>query len=324
MYYNPNAVFRADLNQYVEEAPYRNKGLIGREVLPISGVENRTGHFPRFNRKDTGLFENRVTERAPSGSYGEVQRTWTDQSYTTKDVGIETPVDDTVQADMLRFFNLETMNSKLLGEEIVRYHEGLVAAEIMKEGTPASSTGFAKNDASTEYTEANLATFDVPRDFTKVMEDMVMEGYKPNTMIMTLTTINLLKRSPKLQNYLYPAVSGNTFQRPITNDDIARAFGVERLLVAEAQKEVSKTRGVSTLGPIWSNQYIFFGDIKGGDFQAGGVGRTLTWNKEVPNGFFQTFTYRDERHKSNRIRVSSYFAPHIVDYYAGRLLKLYA
>jgi hypothetical protein len=189
-------------------------------------------------------------------------------------------------------------------------------------GDPAAGTGFQSRNATVAYTEANLATIDFVKDVLGVLEHMESTGYRPTTIVMTRPIFNLIVRSPKMTNFLYPSSAGQTFQRPINESDITRALGIDRLLIAAAHADRSKTKGTTTLQPIWNNNYIFFSDPKGGDFQEGGVGRTLVWNEEVSSGFFNTMSYRWEKNRTNRIRVHSYFTTHVIDYFSGVLVNL--
>ena len=324
MFQNTSADLRADILQVVEEAPDRNKGLICLQLLPKQNVKTREGLYPRFTPKDTGLFQARSEQRAPGGRYPRTTRSYTYDRYTTADWGLEEAIDDTEKADLIRYFDMETTTAQFLRDEVYRTHEIKVAEKLLVEGNPeaATPTGFHTMDATSEYTEAGLSSLYFAKDVEDVMNYMEGKGYVPNTVVITRSMLNMINRSPKMISYFYPVAAGTGEPRPITMDDIKRKFGFENLLVPTARYDTSKKRGTVTRTQIWSDNYIVFAQVAGGDFKNGGLGRTLAWDEFSGDRLWNSMSYREEQTKSDILRCSAYFGEHVVDYNAAVLLKL--
>ena len=109
-------------------------------------------------------------------------------------------------------------------------------------------------------------------------------------------------------------------QIPTGVDQIAKAFLIERVMVASATYDSSVKGSAANLVPIWGNDYLFLGNVQGGDFSAGGVGRTIVWGADCPGGLVVTETYRAENRRGDMVRVRQNTAEKIIDETAGELI----
>jgi hypothetical protein len=57
----------------------------------------------------------------------------------------------------------------------------------------------------------------------------------------------------------------------------------------------------------------------GGEYQAGGIGRTIQWSKDT-TGLFTPETYRSDERRSNILRVRQHVAEKITDETAAELI----
>ena len=60
--------------------------------------------------------------------------------------------------------------------------------------------------------------------------------------------------------------------------------------------------------------------MRGGEFDAGGVGRTLVWEADIPGGLFATETYRDEKRRSDIVPVRTNSVEKVVNENCGHLI----
>ena len=94
------------------------------------------------------------------------------------------------------------------------------------------------------------------------------------------------------------------------------------MIIGRASYDTSnKGRATSSMAAIWKNTHIWVGQVKGGEFDAGGVGRTLVWDADVPGGLFATESYRDEKRRSDMLRVRTNSVEKIVNENCGHLIK---
>jgi hypothetical protein len=117
---------------------------------------------------------------------------------------------------------------------------------------------------------------------------------------MSANVFELIRRSTLLQNQFFGVIS-NTGARLLSEAEIAAALGVQTLAVGRAAYNTAN-KGKSYSGSfIVPDSKIIVGQIAGGEFTAGGIGRTLVWAADAAG--FVSESYRDEARRSNVLRV---------------------
>lgn len=309
------AVLRADINVLVEEASMAVDNLIGTRVLPPFEVDQQSGQYPVFKKGKGELLNDDATLRTPGGSYGRVKRTYENDTYDCKDRGLEEEVDDTYKRNVSRFFDAESTAAKHVMQQVMLGHEVRAAAAVMNTSNFGSGT-----NSAVAYTEANIATIDFPQDVFAAVERLNDNAEQPNTIVMSSTVFNRLRRATLTQNF----IRGN---RPtdsslnVTPTALAAAFaesGIEQVLVGRARVNSAKKGQNYSASNVWGNTYVWVGKVASGDFMNQGAGRTLVWNKE--GGLWVTETYREESKRSDIVRVRQNTAEKIIDGAAGTLI----
>lgn len=317
MYPTSGATIRADLNIVVEEAYSADKFLIGAQVMPPQPVDAKSGTYPKIQIAAGGLLEAIATERASGGSYGEISRQWTTDTYDCADRGLEEAVDDTDARDMARFFNLEAAKARLTMRNVKLAHEARVAAATMN----ATNYGAGTNSA-VAYTEANIATINFPRDLLDAIERVEDNAVEANTIVMSSTVWKRLKRSTLLLNYVRGTLKGQV-DAPMTSRTLAQAFaddGITNVFIGRAKYNTAKKGQAKSVSNVWGNTYVWVGNTNPGARtpQDGGAGFTFYWNAE--GGLFVTETYRSEHRRSNMVRVRQNTTEKVTDGTAGTLI----
>lgn len=308
------AVVRTDLNTFVEEASRVDELFIANKVFPEYPVEVKDGTYPKFTLAGGAeLLDGDISERAPKGSYKRVQRTFTMDSYSTKDRGLEELVDDEEKRDNARFFDQEVSAAKFVLRRMKIAYEIRVAAALF------DNTAFNATDALVAYTPANLAagTIDPVGDILGATDRLAGRGVVGSTMVLSHYLYTRMRRSKILQDY----IRGNRPSDSIINISpqmIADAFDLEQCLVAKVPKNAAKKGKATVATPIWSPAFFWIGDVQEGDPHNGGAGRTLVWNAE--GGLFVTETYRADTNRSDVIRVRQHSAEKVIDPTAGELI----
>jgi hypothetical protein len=315
MYPSSGSTIRGDLNTFVQEASAADKFFIGPLIMPPFEVDLRSGQYPVLKKGNGSLLKAGSTTRAPKGSYGEIDRSWDNDTYDTVDRGLEELIDDTQEMDMSRFFNQETVTANLVRRCVQLDHETRVAAATF------NTTNFgAATNSTVAYTYENLATIDGPTDILAAIERVNDNAEEANTLVMSPNVFNRLKLSTKMQNF----IRGN---RPsdatlnITQGMMQQAFaeqGITNVYVGRARYDSAKKGQAFSSARVWSDTYIWVGSIGGGDFMTGGMGRTIVWNKE--GGLFVTEAYRDEKRRSGVIRVRQNTTEKVINAGCGTLI----
>jgi hypothetical protein len=313
------AIRRGELNAFIEQASGVDKLFIGQQVMPVLGVKKRAAEYPILRKAKGQLLTRDNTKRNSSGTYNEITRKHEWDNYTCEDRGLEEKVDDTKADEMSDFFDLEVVTTKLVGRACRMDFENNVVATLFNEET------FLKEDAAVNYTLANIATVDPAQDFLNAIAAGVARGQMMNTMIMSLKMWNYIRRSKLLQAYIYG--SNNDSVKVIKKADVERIFGEESggtmnlMIGAAVQSTSNRGKDTITTASIWPTSHIWLGNVQSGDFSNGGVGRTLSWEADTPNGLFLTETYRDDTRRGDMVRVRSNSIEKVIDEDAGQLIK---
>lgn len=313
MYNTTDAVPRMDISTLLMEAVHQRKHYIGQLLLPVYPSPREHGRYPKFTKGKGELLKKEAQKRGATGTYNESEETFEWDSYQTEEFGHEKRVDDVVKKQMADFFDAEMVSAQFCSEKLMLDYEVAAAAAIMDTNTFTSANG------SLPYTEANLDTIDFPADLNAAMEALTLIGEEPNTLVLSLPVWNRLKRSKKLQTYLYGHLNTSIGGSNITTDIVGEAFGIPNIVIAKKSYD-DAPKGKTNVRPVWGNTHIWLGNVAEGDFMNGGAGRTIIWDADSEGGLFTSESYRDEKRRSDIIRVRSNRVIKIVSPASGRLI----
>lgn len=317
-YTNAQATPRADIYALVQQANADfNKLFIGDLVLPVKSEDARRGIYMKANLANAELLNADALPREGGAGYNRVNRRFDTDTYDCQEYGLESVVDDAYEAEVERFMNLEATEAMLLERSLKISYEARVAAAIFNTTTFGAAVG-----STVAYAPANILTMDPASDIDIAKTKLLKQGILANAVVMSQDVYNRIRRSALLQNQVYGVVPRGAGQRALPNEqDIANALGVENLFVGKAPYNTSNKAAAYSGSFIWSNSYIFVGQVNGGEYTAGGVGRTISWAKDSV-GLFTPETYRSDERRSNVIRVRQNVAEKIIDATAGTLISV--
>ena len=316
-YSNAAAVSRPEINVFLEQAREAEKGLIAEQVMGIFSSDSMTGKYPRYNIKKGGLLNvEDDTKRGPGGSYKRVGRSWEWDSYDCEDRGLEGEVDDTIQAEMKKFFDVEVSEAKKVRRDVALSYEKRVASLVMS----SANSGFTAANSAVAYTEANIATIDLARDVTAGKEYLEARGVNPEdlTLVMSNTVFNRLRRSTKLLSYVF-GNTNNMGNQKLSRQAVADALEVKELLICGRSYNGAKKGQDVSLSSIWGTTTVLLANLASGEFSNGGIGRTIVWSGDA-DGLYVTETYREEKIRSNIVRVRQNSTEKIIDTNEGYLI----
>lgn len=297
-YVSGGTTIRADLNQALIEAPQADVGLIGANLLPMQNVDAKAGTYLKVQLAGGELLSNNALARESGSSYSRGIRSFASANYATNEVGLEELVPDDSAKDLNRFFAYEAETAKFLLRQLKLSHEKRVADLLWNATTPFT---IADQTRAVAYTQALVATVDVARDVAAAKLALAQYGYESNCVAMSANVFELIRRSTLLQNQFFGVVS-NTGARLLSEQEIAAALGVQNLLVGRAAYNTAGKNKTYSGSFIVPDTKIIVGQVSGGEFTAGGIGRTLVWSGDSAGGFVSE-SYRDESRRSQVLRV---------------------
>jgi hypothetical protein len=288
---------RADINQALIEAPQADVGLIGATLLPLQNVSAKAGTYLKVQLAAADLLSNNSAIRSAGSEYQRGIRSFTSASYSTEEFGLEELLDDGSVEDLNRFFAVESETARFLLRQIKLGHEKRVSDLLWAGSTPFTT---ADQTRAVAYTNSLIGTVDDARDVAAAKLALNKLGYEPNCVAMSANVFELIRRSTLLQNQFFGVVASNQ-SRLLSEQEIAAALGVQTLAVGRAAYNTANKGKSYSGGFIVPDSKIVVGQIAGGEFTAGGIGRTLVWAADAAG--FVSESYRDEARRSNVLRV---------------------
>jgi hypothetical protein len=313
MYNTTDSVPRQDISTLLMEAVHQQEHYIAQSLLPVYSSPREVGRYPKFRIAKGELLKAQSQLRNATGTYNESEESFEWDSYTTVEYGHEKRVDDKVRKEMKDFFDAEMITAKFCMNKVMLDYEVQAANAIL------DPTTFTTANSSVAYTESNLNTIDVPHDINAALEALSGLGETPNTLVLSLSLFNRIKRSKLMQTYLYGFLNTTQGGSNITTQVLGDAFGIPNVIVARKTYDTA-IKGKTNIQNVWNNNYMFLGDIQGGDFMTGGVGRTIIWEGDSEGGLFTTDQYRDEARRGDKIRVRSNRTIKVINPNAGYLI----
>jgi hypothetical protein len=314
-YTNSQATPRSDIYALVMQANTDfNKLFIGDEILPVKPEAIRRGIYMKAKLANAELLNGDAKVREQGSTYQRTNRKYDTDTFDCLEYGQESVIDDGYEHETERFLNLEATEAMLLERSLRISYEVRVAAAIM------NATTFTSTNAVVAYTAANIATIDVVNDVDLAKTRLLKKGIIPNACVMSQDLFNRVRRSTLLQNQIFGVVPRTAGQRMLpAEEDVARALGVDNLFVGKAPKNNNEKGQTYSGGFIWGTTYIWVGNVAGGEYQAGGVGRTIQWSKDS-TGLFTPETYRSDERRANILRVRQHVSEKIIDETSGELI----
>ena len=295
---NGGTTIRADISQALIEAPQADVGLIGAQLLPLQNVDAKAGTYLKVQLAAGELLSNNALNRESGSNYSRGIRSFASANYATNEFGLEELLPDDASADLNRFFSYESETAKFLLRQLKLSHEKRVADLLWNATTPFT---IADQTRAVAYTQALVATVDIARDVAAAKLALAQYGYESNCVAMSANVFELIRRSTLLQNQFFGVIS-STGARLLSEAEIAAALGVTNLLVGRAAYNSAGKNKSYTGSFVVPDTKIIVGQVSGGEFTAGGIGRTLVWTGDAAGGFVSE-SYRDDARRSQVLRV---------------------
>jgi hypothetical protein len=312
-YQNTSAEIRPELTSILEEAMAIDTFLIGLDILPVFQVERKSGEWRKLTLDTAALAKAGDAVRAPKTAYKEVDFTWTKDSYAVTDRGLKQTIDDSVGNDVAHVFDLESQAAKNLLRRVRLSLEQRIKAAIF------NTSNFDSANALVAYTAANIATIDFVEDVKARLNALRMRGEYPNTMVISRKVYDRVRKADLTAKFFFGALGGG---KNVTIALLEEEFGL-KIKIADAVVDTAGEGLPAVMSYIWTTDYIWIGDVQGGDITngaSGGAGRMVVWAGDTGGSTFVTETYRDEDKRSDVVRVRSNMDEKIVSSKAGTLI----
>ena len=293
-----SAIYRPDLGAAVSEfVEGPMMGYIGLEVMPVFRTMKQSSTYPVIPKE--ALLKIQDTDRAPRAAYNRGDWEYERGFFTTAEQGWEEPLDDVEAAlfDQEADGESERVATQRAWNHIMRGQEKRIADTIF------NTTNFTANSVSNEWDKYSSASADPVGDVKDGIVAFKNQcGMFPNTLIISFETYHDITRCVKVQDLLKFTMPGVDVVN-MTSAQMARLFGVPRVLVAGAVYDSAGVGQDASIADLWDHEYAMLCiTASGPDITQPSVGRTFLWTEDSPQNPIVE-QYRDETVRSEIFRV---------------------
>ena len=211
--------------------------FIASKVFPVVPVDKKSNKFYTYTKND--WFRDEVIQRAPgTESAGSGYGLSTD-SYSCDVFGFHKDIDDQTRANSDNPLNpdreaTDFITGRMLLRQEIQFTTDFFGTSIW--GTDVTGVASSPSAGTSFYQWSDFANSDPLEDVEGGKEKILSTtGFLPNTLVLGYQVFRRLKNHPDIvDRYKY------TSAQAITEDMMARLFGVDRILVAKAVYATNK------------------------------------------------------------------------------------
>jgi len=287
-----------------------SQGLVADIVLPKLVVDQYTGLIAKYGE------EHLRPEFDLGGGRHEFRRVdpidyKSGQAYSIQDHGLEDLVTKRDLKNIEDPFNAETDKVTGLTQKILISKEIAIANLMTSTSVLTNNTTLAGTSQFSDYSNSRPLTV-----FKNAHDSHIQKlGVMADAAVMSLQTFNVLRYHPEILEKL-----GFTYDRAgmLTEVEMARAIGVENLLIAKGIKNNSKKGQASSIGAIWGKDIVLYVNPQNAAKEQISLGYKLNLRGEESR---QVRKYFVENPGATAIIVEESYDYQIVNPDAGFLIK---
>jgi hypothetical protein len=279
-----NRVLTSVFNAYYASA----EGYVGLRLAPLFRTAEQTATYPVF-KKENFLNFPRLRQRAPGTPFQRSTAGISDDMYSCRNYGHETPVADEDRKKYASILDADKSAISRNAEVILINHELRVRDKLLESLLPRATPGALWDD----YADSDPIG-DVKAAISAV-EDAC--GLRPTTITLSQRIADKLSAHPKIRSY-FPTHNG-----PMTNEMLRVVFGIDRMLIAGAKENTAAEGQPLSVGHLWGKDVFLTVTNEGQNLELPNVARTMLWTAPGESGGGEAGsyieTYRDDSIKSD-------------------------
>lgn len=278
--------------------------FVGTQILPFRQVSTKVGEYPVFGAAE---FDNNTSKkRAPGTAFARTDSSYGSQEYKCEQYGLEIglPDEDISKANDDGITDAQATAAMKIQRDLMVGHEIRVESLIY---------GAAFNSTAATAAMSAASTAKPIKDIQNAVERLNANGhYDSNFLVIESSLYNEMLNTDDLRDIFNGAGS-------YTNPSVVQgALGVNGVIVCPTRYNAGKKGQSASRTKVWPTTKYAVLNIAGGDFSAGGFGRTLAY---VPDGGeFTAEEYRDEKLKQDILRVYNSVDEVVINTTAGEII----
>ncbi len=292
--------FRPDLGMMFEfDVEMDNLGFIANSMAPVFEAAEQNGTLGIIPLKE--LRQTPTTGRDNRGNYSRVDFKFLDETYATKENGLEMPIDRRRAKIYRNWFDFEVVSASLTMNMVMRAYEIRTAALLQNATTFTSQTTAVTNEWN-DHTNAT-PLIDVMKAKLSVWN---ATGIYPNALQINKRQFDNLRNVDEITAKIASSGAGETIKPAlITKQILANCFDLDEIVVADSSKDTALEGQDVSIGQIWSDEYaMLFSKAKTNRIEEPTLARTIHWGEDgsTIGGVIETYYEDQSRGDIARVR----------------------
>lgn len=314
-YSGTRGIPRIEVGRALMEYMLMPSDFIGTRVLPIFNSVKKTANYPKITRES--LNQAVDAKRAAGSNYNRSGIKAEDGTFACEEYGLEDALDDSQRALYASDFDAEFAIGRGVAYKLQIEQEKRIATEVFNTALFTGASLYTDN-SGTPWDAAGtgvIAQVDAAKEKVRLNT-----GMRANSVVMSETNFIRLKANTEIRAAIQ--YTARTDEETIRNA-IADLFGVSQVLIAGSVKNSANSGQTFSGSDIWSDDYVMVAKLamNGQDLMEPGLGRSFLWTEDSPENVVAEM-YRDDKVRSDILRVRQHVDEVIVDKYFGHLMKV--
>lgn len=295
------ATLRPDLATFLEfDLESEKNGYVATQVFPVIDVQSQAGNFGKIPLEQ--LLQQRDTKRAPGSGYARGNWTFDKAVYATEEHGAEEAVDDREAKMYSEYFVAEQISTLRAFSSVLRNAEQRVADAVFNTTTWTGSSLTTAVATPWSTLASAVPITNVEAAVQKVYDN---SGLWANALIINRKVFRNLRNCLSIIDRINASGAGSPSKASdVTVEMLKAVFDLDYVIVAGTSKNGAKEGQTASPSQIWSSSYAMVCKIATSpDMREPCIGRTFHWSQDGSSIGGTVETYREEKSRSDIIRV---------------------
>lgn len=295
------ATLRPDLATFLEfDLESEKNGYVATQVFPVIDVQSQAGNFGKIPLEQ--LLQQRDTKRAPGSGYARGNWTFDKAVYATEEHGAEEAVDDREAKMYAEYFVAEQISTLRAFSSVLRNAEQRVADAVFNTTTWTGSSLTTSVATPWSTLASAVPITNVEAAVQKVYDN---SGLWANALIINRKVFRNLRNCSSIIDRINASGAGSPSKASdVTVEMLKAVFDLDYVIVAGTSKNGAKEGQAASPSQIWSSSYAMVCKIATSpDMREPCIGRTFHWSQDGSSIGGTVETYREEKSRSDIIRV---------------------
>ena len=279
-------------------------GYLADMVAPPVPVRLETADYWVYDRS---RFDTPDSHRAPRGEFNRIEWSATKKSYSCEEYGLEQPIDDRERSNAAfplqpDIDSTEIVTDMVLNNREKRITDQCLSTKVVTKNTTLSGTAQWSDDSGSSH----------PLDDARVARTTMFDatGMRPNMLVIGYKVFEALKvHSDIIERFQY--VTGGI----VTADILKQYFEVDMLYIGGVLRRTSNEGATDAYADVWGKDALFFYSERRPALKR----PSFMYTMRVRG--MSAERYREDKIKSDVIRVSEIQDEHVVASDLGYLIK---